>query len=94
VLPSSVDASLEGAFKTPTLRCIAEQPSFMHTGQMESLEHVVTFFDRGGDLAGFPGTNELVPLDLNQSERADLVAFIGALMGPGPDDTLLVEDPE
>jgi cytochrome c peroxidase len=94
VLPAKVDASLEGAFKTPTLRCIAEQPSFMHTGQMESLEHVVTFFVRGGDPAGYPGTNELSPLDLDERQRADLVAFISALMGPGPDLSLLAPDPD
>ena len=32
--PRAVDAGLEGAFRTPTLRCSSAQPSFMHTGQM------------------------------------------------------------
>ncbi|MGE0397655.1 MAG: cytochrome-c peroxidase [Kofleriaceae bacterium] len=84
-----VTAELEGAFKTPTLRCIANQPSFMHTAQIRTLASVVDFFDRGGDGVGFPGTSELVPLELSERERADLVAFLQALQGAGPDAALL-----
>jgi cytochrome c peroxidase len=89
VLPAAVGAELEVAFKTPTLRCIADHPSFMHTGQLMTLEQVVRFFSRGGDPAGFPGTNEIGPLDLSDREQADLVAFIRALQGPGPGAELL-----
>jgi cytochrome c peroxidase len=76
--------SLEGAFKTPMLRCSDLRPSFMHTGQLRTLESVAAFFSRGGDRFGFPGTNELAVLDLTPREQADLVAFIKALRGPGP----------
>jgi cytochrome c peroxidase len=90
-LPASPGAELEGAFRTPTLRCAASHPSFMHTGQITSLAQTVVFFDRGGDPAGaYPGTNELHALGLTERERADLVAFMGALAGPGPDAALLV----
>lgn len=89
VLPAQVGKELEGAFRTPSLRCIASHPSFMHTGQLGSLEQVVGFFDRGGDAYGFPGKNELAPLDLSDAEKADLVAFLGTLEGPGPDPALL-----
>jgi cytochrome c peroxidase len=86
-----VAAELEGAFRTPTLRCAASHPSFMHTGQITSLEQAVVFFDRGGDPSGaYPGTNELHAIGLSVRERADLVAFMGALAGPGPDAALLV----
>ena len=45
----------------------------------------MAFFDRGGDRpGGYPGTNELAPLGLSDRERADLVAFMDALAGPGP----------
>jgi cytochrome c peroxidase len=89
-LPQSVDPKMEGAFRTPMLRCISEQPSFMHTGQLTSLDSVVSFFSRGGDRpGGYPGTNELESLDLDDAQRADLVAFLGALNGPGPDESLL-----
>jgi hypothetical protein len=50
----------------------------------------VQFFNRGGDPAGFPGTNELSPLNLSDLDKADLVAFLGALQGDGPDPALLV----
>jgi len=80
----SRDTGLEGAFRTPRLRCVAQRPSFMHTGQLLSLDDVVAFFNRGGDAAGYPGKNELVPLGLSAEERADLVAFMTALTGPGP----------
>jgi cytochrome c peroxidase len=84
-LPAAVTPALEGAFRTPTLRCVSGQPSFMHTGQMRTLDQVMVFFDRGGDRAGlYPGTNELHPVGLTERERADVVAFMGTLTGPGP----------
>jgi len=90
-LPVSPGPALEGAFRTPTLRCAASHPSFMHTAQLATLDQVVTFFDRGGDPAGgYPGTSELHALGLSARERADLVAFMGALVGPGPGADLLV----
>jgi len=93
-LPAAPGPELEGAFRTPTLRCVASHPSFMHTGQLTSLDQVVAFFARGGDAAGhFPGTNELTPLDLDDGERADLVAFLATLTGPGPDPDLLMAPP-
>src|SRR5262249_32156594 len=89
VLPSSAGPELVGAFRTPTLRCISKQPSFMHTGQLRTLAEVVAFHDRGGDPpGGYPGTNELTPLELTDTERAVLVAFLGALDGPGAPDAL------
>jgi cytochrome c peroxidase len=87
-LPESAGPELEGAFRTPTLRCISAQPSFMHTGQHRSLASVVEFFNRGGDAAGYPGANELVPLELDDEQKADLVAFLGSLQGPGADADL------
>jgi cytochrome c peroxidase len=89
-LPDAVGPELEGAFRTPSLRCTSKHPSFMHTGQIRSLEQAVNFHNRGGDPPGhYPGVNELEPLGLSESERADLVAFIKALEGTGPDSELL-----
>ncbi len=76
--------ALEGAFRTPRLRCVSQRPSFMHTGQITRLADAVAFHVRGGDRGGFLGTNELVPLDLGPGDQADLVAFLHALDGPGP----------
>jgi cytochrome c peroxidase len=84
-LPAAATPALEGAFRTPTLRCLPGQPSFMHTGHLTALDQVVAFFDRGGDApGGYPGQTELARLDLTERERADLVAFLGTLEGPGP----------
>jgi cytochrome c peroxidase len=89
VLPASVDAAFEGAFRTPSLRCVSQRPSFMHTGQIRTIEQAVSFHDRGGDPAGnYPGRNELEPLGLSEEERADLSAFLRALDGPGPEAAL------
>jgi cytochrome c peroxidase len=88
-LANSVSPEMEGAFRTPTLRCVAGQPSFMHTGQLTSLSRVMRFFAGGGDPAGFPGQSEIATLGLDEREQADLTAFIGALEGSGPDAALL-----
>lgn len=88
-LPDAIDPALEGSFRTPMLRCVARRPSFMHTGQMKALAAVVDHFNRGGNEAGYPGTNELAPLDLDEGERGDLVAFLRALDGPGAAAELL-----
>lgn len=85
--------ALEGAFRTPRLRCVAQRPSFMHTGQFVRLEDAVAFHVRGGDRGGYIGTSELVPLDLTAADRADLVAFLRALDGPGPDPSLRAPPP-
>ena len=89
-LPATLGPELEGAFRTPTLRCAASHPSFMHTGQLTSLPQVLAFFARGGDPQGSsPGTNELTPLGLSDIEQSDLVAFLQTLVGPGPSAELL-----
>lgn len=89
-LPSSPGPELEGAFRTPGLRCNEAHPSFMHTAQLRGLAQVVEFFDRGGDGAGYPGKSELTALGLDEQQRTDLVAFLGTLNGPGAEATLRV----
>lgn len=89
-LPAAVTPELEGAFRTPTLRCVSQRPSFMHTGQYRTLEEVVDFFSEGGHPLGYPGTNVIKPLDLTKDEKSDLVAFLKTLDGPGPDPALLM----
>jgi cytochrome c peroxidase len=88
-LPALIGPEYAGAFRTPRLRCVAGRPSFMHTGHVSNLEDVIEFFDRGGEQGGFPGHNELTPLKLSARERADLLAFLNTLTGPGPEPSLL-----
>ncbi len=89
-LPPVVGPEYEGAFRTPTLRCLGARPSFMHSGLLRSLADVVDFFDRGGDPSGgYIGQSELHPLGLTSDEKTDLVLFLNALEGPGPAKELL-----
>jgi cytochrome c peroxidase len=85
-IPADTSALL-GAFRTPSLRCAGMRPTFMHAGQLRSLEDVVAFFNRGGDGQYYLGTKDpaIVPLDFTSDERRQLVAFLRALDGPGPD---------
>jgi cytochrome c peroxidase len=78
-LPATLDSNLDGAFRTPTLRCVGTRPSFMHSGLLRTLEEVVAFHDRAGDPTGYAGTSELVPLGLTPDEQTALVAFLRAL---------------
>ena len=87
-LPSDL-SRWDGAFSTPGLRCVNRRPSFMHTGQFRSLEDVVIFFNNGGDANGYRGASENVRRGLTGAERAELVAFLKALDGPGPERALL-----
>jgi cytochrome c peroxidase len=87
-LPADEAATL-GAFRTPGLRCVSRRPSFMHDGQFRSLQDVVRFFNRGGDKNGFPGKSENRPRNLTDKEAEQLVAFLRALDGKGPDPKLL-----
>jgi cytochrome c peroxidase len=88
-LPAGIEPAHKGSFRTPRLRCASKRPSFMHTGQLRTLEDVVSFFNRGGDPFGYPGKNELAALEMSARERADLVAFLATLDGPGPSPELL-----
>jgi len=38
----------QGAFKTPTLRDVAQRPPYMHDGSLKSLDEVVVFYNLGG----------------------------------------------
>ena len=69
-----------GAFKTPTLRDVAQRPPYMHDGSLPTLQAVVAFYNRGG--APNRALSPLVrPLALDDGKQADLVAFLEALTG-------------
>jgi cytochrome c peroxidase len=92
-LPSSIPASTLGAFRTPTLRCVSQRPSFMHTAQITRLRDTVRFFSAGGHKTqameadpryGYLGETELEPLNLSDTEIDDITAFLRALDGKAP----------
>ena len=69
-----------GAFKTPTLRQVAQTAPYMHDGSLPSLEGVVDFYDRGGK--SNPHLDRLIqPLRLTPQEKEALVEFMRSLSG-------------
>ncbi len=71
---------LVGAFKTPTLRNVAETAPYMHTGQFGTLSEVLQHYKKAP--LAYPGHSEIQPLD-NVSERqlGQLEAFLRTLSG-------------
>lgn len=87
------DPALEGAFKTPGLRGVADRPPYMHAGQFATLEQVVRHYvaaphaavghseltHRHGVASAASLHAERAPIVLSDSEVADLVSFLGTL---------------
>ena len=88
----SNDPALEGAFKTPGLRGVADRPPYMHAGQFAAVGQVVRHYIAAPHAvvghselthrhagATAPQHAERAPIELNEAEVADLVSFLGAL---------------
>ncbi len=71
-----------GAFKTPTLREIARTAPYMHDGRFKTLEEVVDFYNQGG-IKNPHLDNTIIPLELTDQEKRDLVAMLKSLNGEG-----------
>ena len=70
------------AFKTPTLREIGRSAPYTHDGRFKTLEEVVNFYNQGG--VKNPHQDPLIiPLDLTEDEKRDLVQFLRTLNGEG-----------
>lgn len=68
------------AFKSPTLRNIAETAPYMHNGQFASLRSVLDHYKRAPKAA--VGQSELRPLNLSESELQQLERFLLTLSAP------------
>ena len=80
---------LRGAFRTKSLRNVAESAPYFHNGSMATLRDVIEFYNDGGGSSDFVGTQDakMVSLNLTQAEIDDLVAFLETLTGdPIPED--------
>ena len=67
-----------GSFKTPSLRDVGRRPTYMHDGSLATLEDVVRYYVKGG--TENPGLDHgIAPLDLDEGDVSDLVAFLRAL---------------
>jgi cytochrome c peroxidase len=73
-------AELVGAFKTPTLRNVAEMPPYMHAGQFATLDDVLHHYNRAAP--GPFGHTDLQRLRLSRAELARLESFLRTLSGP------------
>jgi cytochrome c peroxidase len=89
--PNIRDA-VDGSFKTPTLRNVELTGPYFHNGSYGTLEQVVDFYSRGGNMrrtsngdttAYGPNSSnfdaEVMPLGLTDAEKAALVAFLKTL---------------
>jgi cytochrome c peroxidase len=65
-------------FKIPSLREVARTAPYMHDGSLRTLEEVVDFYDRGGEVVENKDYR-VRPLQLSAAEKSDLVAFLHAL---------------
>jgi cytochrome c peroxidase len=70
---------LIGAFRTPTLRNVAQTAPYMHRGQIATLADVIDHYDRAPP--AMIGHNEAKPLGLSPWERQQLEAFLHTLDG-------------
>src|SRR5882724_11599668 len=71
------DAS-KAAFRTASLREVADTAPYMHSGQLKTLADVVKFYVAGGGTVATGTTKDplLSPLSLDETEQADLVEFL------------------
>ena len=88
-----------GRFKAPSLRNVAVTAPYMHDGSIPTLLDAIAHYERGGRLiekGAHAGDGRLSPFksefvtgfQLNDSERADLVAFLESLT----DETVLTNE--
>jgi cytochrome c peroxidase len=76
-----------GSFKTPTLRNVAVTPPYMHDGSIKTLKDVLIHYNNGGVTDVGDPVNDFLsggirPLDLDEDQIDDLVAFMEALTSP------------
>lgn len=75
---SNVDKD-RGAFKTPTLRDIAQSAPYFHDGSAATLEEAVDLMAKGGLPNAWLSKDKLRRQDFTGTERADLLAFLRSL---------------
>jgi cytochrome c peroxidase len=82
----NTDALMQHAFKTPTLRSVALRPPYMHNGSSTTLYDAVRHYEKDG--IDRPSRSPLLlPVNLSERERLDLVAFMQTLTGTSEGDT-------
>lgn len=82
--------ALNHAFKTPTLRNVADHPPYMHNGSEATLRQVIELYNAGGRVQRPTLSSEIKPLGLDDREIDDLVAFLETLSSQDAPVTLPV----
>ncbi|HEU0123165.1 MAG TPA: cytochrome c peroxidase [Bryobacteraceae bacterium] len=77
----SNDPGRAGAFKTPSLRQVAEAAPYFHDGSAATLEEVIDHYNSGGPAGRASLDNEMRPLHLSAAEKQDLAAFLRSFSG-------------
>jgi cytochrome c peroxidase len=72
--------TLEGAFKTPSLRNVALRAPYMHAGQLATLDDVIEHYRKAAPAK--VGRSELRPVALNAEQGRYLAAFLHTLSAP------------
>jgi len=70
------DVADYGKFRAPTLRNIELTPPYMHDGRFNTLEEVLEHYSTGVHFATNLDSDLRNPLELNESEKEDLVNFL------------------
>jgi cytochrome c peroxidase len=70
-----------GAFKTPTLRNVAQLGPFMHDGSLATLADVVEHYVQGG-IENPHLDPDIEPVELTNKEKHALIEFLESLTGP------------
>jgi cytochrome c peroxidase len=74
---------MQHAFKTPTLRNVAQRAPYMHDGSLPTLSAAIEFYDKGGTPR--PSRSpEMDRLGLTEGEKSDLIEFLKTLTSAGP----------
>jgi len=76
---SGLRIAVNGAFKVPSLRNVEFTGPYMHNGGMATLEQVIEFYNRGGDIMSPELADNIEPLDFTDEQLTDLVAFLRTL---------------
>jgi cytochrome c peroxidase len=72
-----------GAFKTPSLRNVADRPPYMHAGQFTTLHEVLTHYQRvAKEREGEQQGTSIVHGELTDADVRHLEAFLQTLSGP------------
>ena len=83
VTPTAADGGRQpenaGKFKTPTLRNVELSGPYFHNGRYLTLRQVVEFYNRGGDVANPQKSSQVRPLNLSETDKANLVEFMLSL---------------